>query len=152
MHLRGELVPQLSGELAICDAEGINESVFEGLDSLFHGVYPVVVGFNQLKRDFLWGKESFYGFCSLVIHHVTFVLSPLLTRYSKFDLYASKMCSESRPAMGVIGIAFVLLWYMTKEHMLPLSNMYGKLPLQSLYTNPKSLSANAPKQNTLAME
>ncbi len=38
----------------------------------------------------------------------TFGLSPLLTRYSKFDLYASRMCSESRPAMGVIRIAFVL--------------------------------------------
>ncbi len=38
----------------------------------------------------------------------TFGLNPFLTRYSKFDLYASKMHSESRPVMGVIRIAFVL--------------------------------------------
>ncbi len=38
----------------------------------------------------------------------TFGLNPLLTRYSKFNLYASRMRSESRLAMGVFRIAFVL--------------------------------------------
>ncbi len=36
--------------------------------------------------------------------------------------------------------------------MLLSSDMYGQSPVQSLYTTPESLSANAPKQNTLAME
>jgi hypothetical protein len=67
----------LNGKLAICGAEGANESVFEGLDSLFHGIYPVIVGLNQLKRDLLWGELSFYGFCSLVIHHAYLRFKPL---------------------------------------------------------------------------
>jgi hypothetical protein len=78
--------------------------VFEGLDSSFYGVYPVVVGLNQIERDLLWGEVSFYDFCSLVIHHIYLWFKPLLTRYSKFNLYASKMRLESRPAMGVIRI------------------------------------------------
>ncbi len=39
-----------------------------------------------------------------------------------------------------------------KKHMLPSSDMYGKLLVQLLYTTPESLSASAPKQNMLAME
>ncbi len=77
LYLRGELVPQLNGELAICGAEGANEFVFEGLDSSFCSVYPMVVGLNQLKRDLLWGEVSFNGFCSLVIHHVYLWFKPL---------------------------------------------------------------------------
>jgi hypothetical protein len=46
LHLRGKLVPQLNGELAICGAEGANESIFEGLDHSLHGVNPVVVGLD----------------------------------------------------------------------------------------------------------
>jgi hypothetical protein len=49
LQLRGEFAPQLIGELAICCAEGANESIFEGLDSSFRSIYPVVVGLNQLE-------------------------------------------------------------------------------------------------------
>jgi hypothetical protein len=108
LYLRGKLVAQLNRGLAICSAKGTNESVFEGLDSSFCGVYPVVVGLNQLKRDLLWGEESYTGICSLVIHHVYLRFKPLLTRYWKFNLYASRMRSESMLVMVVIRIAFVL--------------------------------------------
>ncbi len=47
LYLRGKIVPQLNGEFAICGAEGANESVFEGLDSSFCGVYP-----------WLWGSTN----------------------------------------------------------------------------------------------
>ncbi len=48
------------------------------------------------------------NFVALLSITLTIDLNPLLTRYLKFDLYASKMHSESRPRMGVIRIAFVL--------------------------------------------
>jgi hypothetical protein len=38
----------------------------------------------------------------------TFGINPLLTRYSKFDFYPSRMRSESRPVLRVIRIVFVL--------------------------------------------
>ncbi len=37
-----------------------------------------------------------------------FGVYPLLTRYSKFFLYAFKIFPESRPGMGIAKIAFVL--------------------------------------------
>ncbi len=70
LQLKSKLVPQINVELAICGADGANESIFEGLDSPFCGVNPVVVGLNQLERDLLWVGVSFYGFCCLVIYHV----------------------------------------------------------------------------------
>jgi hypothetical protein len=39
-----------------------------------------------------------------------------------------------------------------KKHTHPSNNMNRKEPVQSLYTTPQCLSANAPKQNTLAMD
>jgi hypothetical protein len=38
----------LNEELAICGSKGANELVFQGLDGSFCGVYPVIVGLNQL--------------------------------------------------------------------------------------------------------
>ncbi len=108
MHLRSKFAPQLNGELAICGAKGANDSIFEGLDSSFFGINPVVVGLNQLEHDLLWGEVSFYDFfVAWLFIMFTSGLNRLLTRDSKFDFYASKMRSESRPAMGVIRIAFV---------------------------------------------
>jgi hypothetical protein len=48
------------------------------------------------------------AFVALLSIMFTFSLNPLLTRYPKFDLYAYRIRSESRPVMGVIRIAFVL--------------------------------------------
>ena len=108
MHLGCKFIPQLDGELAVGCPKGTNKSIFECLDGLLCSVDPVVVWLNQLECQLLWGEVSFDCFGGLIVHDIYFRFEPLLTKYSKFFVYASNMRSGSSPSINVIGTAFVL--------------------------------------------
>lgn len=61
------MIPQLEGDVHVHGAESTDEVVFEDFDSLFGGIGPMVVGFDELHLASSSVQKGFDGRGSLVV-------------------------------------------------------------------------------------
>ena len=72
----------MEGEFTVRRGEGTDEMVLEGLYCAFGRVDPVIVGFDEQEIALLCGEEAFNLSACLIVHHVQFIVKPLLLRNS----------------------------------------------------------------------
>jgi hypothetical protein len=72
----------LEGEFTVRRGEGTDEMVLEGLYCAFGRVDLVIVGLDEQEIALLCGDEAFDLMACLIVHHIQFIVKPLLLRNS----------------------------------------------------------------------
>ena len=72
----------MEGEFTVRFGESTDETVLEGLYCTFGRVDPVIVRFDEQEITLLCGEEEFNLPACLIVHHVQFIVKPLLLRNS----------------------------------------------------------------------
>ena len=69
----------------VSHCKGRNECIFECPDCAFCHIERVIVRLNHLELAIFLGKELFYVFCCLIIHHIRFWPEPLFCKLVKIS-------------------------------------------------------------------
>jgi hypothetical protein len=113
LHLWGQLVPQLDGEVFVCGCECSNKCIFVCLDCAFGCVYLVVMRLNKLQFTLLFCEEFFDVLGGLVAHDIYLGLEAFGCKYIELFCLSFKdaYIVHSRDRSDQNGIQFVMVQY-----------------------------------------